>query len=177
VTRAQDANAEGASALLLSLAREEASLAAEQLDTSRQLYERAQRAYGTGTSTFVEFLEAQQLFTDANDRLKLAELDIEEIESGGGPVRIDIAAPLVNGRDFLTERLNIAFDSISRRSTSLEQVIKFTEAEVEAGVATSDSVLPLTLERSRLAGEAERIRTMLALRQNELAKNEQASNR
>ena len=164
---AQDVEATDASELL-TLAETMASQAALNLDQTRQTLQRARQSYDSGTSTFADLSEVQLAFADAEMRLKIAQLDVAEIEAAGGPVRIDLAAPLVNGRDFLSERLQIEFDLIARRSAHVEGAIEITEAAVEAGVATPGSMSPLTIERSRLAVEAERIRTMLELRRNEV---------
>lgn len=170
---AQDAPAPDA-AELLHLANTMASQAARKLEDARQAFQRARQGYETGTSSFADFSEAQLALADADMRLKIARLDVAEIEAAGGPVRIDLAAPLIDGRDFLSERLQIEFDLVARRSAHVEAIIELTEAEVEAGVAMPGSMGPLTIERSRLAVEAERIRTMLELRRNEVLLIEQA---
>ncbi len=174
VAMAQDAGATAGAVELLSQARSTASAAARHVDETRQIAQRVTRDYDTGTSSFVDFSEAQLALFEADMRLKIAELDVAEIEAGGGPVRLDLAAPLVDGRDFLSERLRIEFDVMARRSQHLEMVIKVTEAEVEAGVAMPNSIGPLTIERSRLAVEAERIRMTLELRHNEILMFERA---
>jgi hypothetical protein len=121
--------------------------------------------YQAGLASFPSFLQAQSALVEADVRLKYAELNVEEIEAGGGPVRTEISAPLVDGRDFVSERLQIEFDSFAVRSTNLEQIIEIAEAEIDAGVATPESIGPLTVDRARLAAEAERIRESLDLRQ------------
>lgn len=163
-TLAQDRSATDASEQRLELARSDASLAALQADASRQMFRESQVRYDAGVVSFNGFLRAHEAVADADARLKSAQLDVAEIAAGGGPIRTEISAPLVNGRDFVTERLQIEFESVALRSTNIEAFIKSAEAEVSAGVASSDSVRPLTVDRARLAAEAERIRETMALR-------------
>lgn len=158
-------DATDAAAMRLSLAQSGASLAALQADASRQMFRQSQVRYQAGLASFPSFLQAQSALVEADVRLKYAELNVEEIEAGGGPVRTEISAPLVDGRDFVSERLQIEFDSFAVRSTNLEQIIEIAEAEIDAGVATPESIGPLTVDRARLAAEAERIRESLDLRQ------------
>jgi hypothetical protein len=166
---AQDVDAADRQAPLLTQARAVASLATEQADVSRQALQMAKVRWEGGLATYAEFAQAQRADSEADLRLKLAELDVAEIDAGGGPVRTEISAPLIDGRDFVSERLRIAFDAVSTQATLLEQHLKFAEARVQAGVATSDSVVALGIERARLAADAEQIRQTLALRQSSLA--------
>ena len=166
---AQDFAAPDRSAQLLTLAQSHASLASRQVELSRRALQSSVQRYEAGVGSFSDVRQARLAVLEADSGLKFAELDVRSIEAGGSPVRMDIAAPLIGGRDFVSERLQIEFDLVSGRATLLEETIEFTEARVLAGVEVSDSIAPLNVERARLAAEAERIRLDLAHRQAYLA--------
>jgi hypothetical protein len=168
-TMAQDVASPDRSAQLLTLAQSRASLAAQQVEVSRQAFQSSTQRYEVGVGTFSDVRQARLAVLEADSGLRFAELDVTAIETGGSPVRMEVSAPLIGGRDFVSERLQIEFDLVSGRAALLEDTIEFTEARVLAGVEVSDSIAPLNIERAHLAAEAERIRLGLAQRQAYLA--------
>lgn len=164
-TSAQEIRSADASAQLLVQARAIAALAAQNVDASRQAERISRVRYDAGTAAFTEWLESNLALIEAGADLNVAELDVEEIEIGGGPVRTEISAPLVAGRDYVSKRLQIELDTISAREATLAEGIRVIEAEVEAGVKSAADLRPLTMDRARLTSDAERVRETMALRQ------------
>lgn len=165
VTLAQRAEDADRLELLRLQAGTQVSLAAQEVEMNRQVVDDLSRQVAVGTIVPTALLSAQAALVAAEVRLALAELDVEEVDASGGPVRNEISAPLVDGRDFVSERLQLRLDPISVRGQSLGEFINLTEVRIRAGTTTSDSLRPLIMERDRLAAEADQIRQLLALRQ------------
>ena len=169
VTLAQDVDPADQSGAFLAQARAAADLASQNFDSNRQAERISRVRYDSGLASLSEWIESMLALIEARADLKVAELDVEEIEIGGGPVRTEMSAPLIEGRDFVSERLQIELDTVAAREMSLAEIIKVTEAEVGAGVATDADLRPLIMERARLAADAERVRQTMALRQSFLS--------
>lgn len=165
VTTAQHIEDEGRTELLLRQAEANASIAERRANVYREQAERAEQRWEQGTLTFREIYPTQSEVIDAELQSSLAELDIAAIRAGGRPVREEISAPRVDGRDFFSERLQMELDANARHVALLEPRIEFEEARVRAGVALSGSIDPLTIDMAQLAASAEQIREALSLRQ------------
>lgn len=165
VTMAQRAEDADRLELLQRQASTKVSLAAQEVELNRQVLDVATAEVNAGVMLPTTLVSAQAAFVASEMRLNLAKLDAEEVDVSGGPVRNEISAPLVNGRDFFSERLQIRLDYYSARAPSLEEVIRLAQVRVQAGTAHSESLRPLTMERTRLNAESAEIRETLALRQ------------
>ena len=165
VTMAQRAQNAEELGLLQLQASTKVSLAEQEVELNRRVLDDITGQVAAGTMVPTALQSAQAALVGAEARLDLAELDVEEVNAGGGPVRNEITAPLIGGRDFFSERLQIGLDQVSARAPTLEEVIRLAEVRVQAGTADSESLRPLTMERARLAAEAEQMRGALALRQ------------
>jgi hypothetical protein len=141
------------------------SLAEREVELNRMVLDDVQGQVAAGRLVPTAMLSAQAALVASEARLRLLNLDAEEINARRGPVQNEISAPRVDGRDFFSERLQLGLDVISARNPSLDEVIRLAEVRVQAGTAPSESLRPLTTERARLNAEAERIRETLALRQ------------
>ena len=142
-------------------------LATERLALARRLLEERMEEWAAGVIALSDsaLLPLRTEPIEAEFRLALARLDVEEIEAAGGSVRLEISAPRVGGRDFVSERLGLELDSIAARRETLDPVLEYMTARVNAGVALPLGLLPLEMERTRLATNAVRVRESLVLRQ------------
>jgi hypothetical protein len=165
VTMAQRAEDADRLELLQQQASTKVSLAAQEVELNRQVLDAATAEVNAGIMLPTTLTSAHAAFVASEMRLRLANLDAEEVDARGGPVRNEIWAPLVDGRDFFSERLQASLDFYSARAPRLEEVIRLAEVRIQAGAAESGSLLPLTAERARLVAEGEQIRETLALRQ------------
>ena len=165
VTMAQRAGEADRIELLQRQAGLKVSLAERELELNQQVFDVVTAHVAAGTMTPSAMLSAQAALVESETRLTLASLDVEEIDASGGPVRNEISAPRVGGRDFFSERLQIELDMIAARGPALGEMINLTQARVRAGVTTSESIRSLTTESLLLAAEGELIRETLALRQ------------
>ena len=103
-------------------------------------------------------------------RRQRMKLDTEEIQSGSASPRDDLGAPLVGGRDFVKERIQLDLADAQQRLTAAEASLSEAERQVRLGVAPmltqTEGELELTRARGAMVVDAKR----LALRQEFLAK-------
>jgi hypothetical protein len=95
-------------------------------------------------------------------RAARARLNIEEIEASAQPPRDDLNAPLVGGRDFVAERIQLDLVNAQRQLSTAENLVETVEMRVRAG-AMSD------MERSAAELEVARARAALAVLAERLA--------
>ena len=110
-----------------------AKLAAESVELNRRALEAVVQAAEIGLTPTSAILSARSRLVEAEADLALAQLDIEELTASGRPVRADISSPRVNGRDFVTERLQIELDAASQREMHLAQLVEATEGSRRPG--------------------------------------------
>ena len=104
-------------------------------------------------------------------RLARMKLNTEEIQSGSASPRDDLGAPLVGGRDFVKERIQLDLAEAQRRITVAEARLGEAERQVRLGVAPAllqaEGEVALTRARGEMVVDARR----LALRQEFLEKH------
>ena len=89
-----------------------------------------------------------------------AKLNVDEIRATSLPPRDELNAPLVGGRDFVTERMQLDLFAAQQRLTAAEQVYTEMESQVRVGavseLALLDAALDVTRARGALGTLAER---------------------
>jgi len=76
---------------------------------------------------------------EAEAHIQTLRLDEEEIEASGEAPRNEISAPLVDGRDFVTERMRLELQTAMDRFSLFEQRLAGTMEAVDTGFFASDS--------------------------------------
>ena len=94
-------------------------------------------------------------------RLAKSQLDIEEIRATSLAPRDELNAPLVNGRDFVLERIQFDLREAQQQLVAAEAALANTESRFRTGIATqvSQAEAQFEVERARraLALLAERV--------------------
>ena len=78
--------------------------------------------------------------------LERTRLDYLEIQASGNPVRNQLSAPLVAGRDFVSERLRLELAALHDRVRMTRSTLQQAEREVATGVSDGRSVGHVQLE-------------------------------
>lgn len=81
-------------------------MASLELEIVRSQFRDIDRMFQAGTVDEESLLEARVMVTEAETSLVLAQLDLEELRLTGREPDNDLSAPLIDGRDFVAERLN-----------------------------------------------------------------------
>ena len=89
-----------------------------------------------------------------------AKLNVDEIRASSLPARDDLNAPLVSGRDFVLERVEVDMFMAQQRLTAAEKAQAEAERQVRVGTASDlaqlEAALNVIRERSALGALAER---------------------
>jgi len=120
---------------LTDAARSEEALIRVRLDLARTELEDAQRKFDVGMTGRESLLAAQRQLKALEASLARTQLDIEEIRATSATPRNDLDAPLVGGRDFVRERLNLDLRDAQQELAVAEQAVAQAIQRVETGVA------------------------------------------
>jgi outer membrane protein TolC len=121
---------------LTSIYEQRAALAREQLALAEQELRRAERGVATGVMSQDVALEIQIKVAETDALVKTLELQIAEIRSTSREPLSEVSAPLVNGRDFVSERLEIELAASKAASEIQRQLLQQTERKVAVGAAS-----------------------------------------
>ena len=119
--------------LLTSVYQRRIQLAREQLSLAREQLQTAERRLSLGMGSREDVLDCGVKVADAEAQVKSRELELEEIRATGHEPLHGISSPLVSGRDFVRERMQIAI-SVPRATLELEQTrLRETEKRYQLG--------------------------------------------
>jgi outer membrane protein TolC len=149
---------------LLAAARSELALAEMRLELARVEFLDAEQRRRTGLIETSEFMAASAAVRALEASLRAAELGIDEIRITGLPPNDALTAPLVDGRDFVQERLRSQVDAAEAEVRRANHVMSTVEQRVKLGLADSLESLQAGVEAVRADGALEALRTHLQLR-------------
>ena len=156
---------------LIDAAAADYTLAALRLQIARDQLSTVTRQTAAGAGGTSAELDAQADVRAKEARLMRVRLNLEEIRIGSQAPRDDLNAPLVNGRDFVKERLQVDLMAAQQRLTAAESAFGEMERRVRVGASTEldrlDAEGAVTRARAAMAVLAER----LALREEYLSKH------
>jgi hypothetical protein len=122
-------------------------------------------------------IEGEQAALRANAELRTMELqlgrvglNIDEITASGHAPRDDLNAPLVAGRDFVKERIEVEGASVQQQLTAAEGNLDQVERRVRAGAATEVEGLSARADVAKLRAAMAVVATKLQLRAEFIAK-------
>jgi outer membrane protein TolC len=167
-------------ASLLDAARADAALAATRLEIARQQLLDAQKKVDVGA------VGAQSLLTAASELRRMeaqaarVKYNIDEINASALPPRDDLGAPLVGGRDFVKDRIQLDLMTAQQQLSDLESAQAEVERRVRVGaspeISRTEAQTDVARARAKMAVLADR----LSLRREFLEKGtpiDQLSNR
>ena len=146
---------------LLEAARADASLAAVRLAVARDRLANAKRRYDVGAEDMTSVASAHTELQAMEAQAMRARYNIEEITASSQPPRDDLSAPLVNGRDFVKDRIMLDLAAAQQRLTTAEKTYSETERRARVGAASElasvEASVDVTRARSVMAVLAQRI--------------------
>lgn len=95
-----------------------------------------EREVAVGVKRPEDMQTAQLEVAEAERELKLLELDLQEVRLTGREPRAEISAPLVSGRDFVTERLQASLVAPDQALSVAKARAAATRRRVDVGLAT-----------------------------------------
>ena len=151
--------------LLLGTFEQRAALAKQRLALARQQLQDVQQRVSVGLESQELVLDVQLKVTEAETELKSIELDIAEIRATGREPMNTLSAPLISGRDFVTERLRTEM-SLPAAALELEKTrAQAAQTRYEIGLAKAIEVEASATRMIELESAVEAFRRKLDIRQ------------
>jgi hypothetical protein len=143
-------------------------LAQTRLQTQLEIVGRTREQVEQGLREERELAYLELLIAQAEATVKTSELELEEVRSSGREPLDDLSAPLVDGRDFVSERLRVRMGPARQHLDVVRPEADRTRQRVEAGVvheqelqAPSLAALEAELQLDALARQLELRRAYL----------------
>jgi hypothetical protein len=150
---------------LLSAANADAALAALRLQLAREQIADVTRKVQAGALGTVSLMNAESELRAMEAKVMRARYNVEEITATAEPPRDDFNAPLVGGRDFVKQRIQLELMSAQQRLTAAEAAQAETVRRVRVGVETELGGLEANAEVARARGALAVLAERLKLRQ------------
>jgi hypothetical protein len=145
--------------------RAEAQLASVRLELARAAYEEARGRFEVGVASRASLAALQTELRVMEARAARLQLDLEEIRASAQPPRDELTAPVVNGRDFVRERLQLDLAAAQQRLTAAEDALAEGERLQRIGAATPMSLIEAQDDAARARTALELLALRLELRQ------------
>ena len=155
--------------LLLAQVTADVRLAAAQRDLIRDRLAEAQRMHDDGTVSDRTLREAQLQARQADLHLARLQLNEEEIRASGKAPDDGVAAPLVNGRDFVSERLTLEASMLSEQRSLAREQLRRAEDLRDAGMIAADQASQEEMQVRRMDAQLQQLTTRMDLRRQVLA--------
>jgi hypothetical protein len=156
---------------LLEAAMASLNLTEVRLSLAQAQLERARRMYDAGVVSRREVLRFEAELQDVTSRRDAIALEIQEIRMSSAPVRDELWAPMVGGRDFVRDRLRLQALAAERRLRTTEAELAELERAVAAGVVDPLVSQDAKLRVTEAQRELETIARRESLRREFLEKN------
>jgi len=139
-------------------------LAELELEMVRVQLEEVKRLYDLGSVDEEAFLSAQAQLRQAELEFVKLTLDQEEIRISGVEPRNQLSAPLVDGRDFVMERLALDESMAAERLSLAERQLARYQQLQEAGIIGSEDLADAVLSFSEAENQSMAIHARMGLR-------------
>lgn len=151
--------------LLLGIFEERAAIAKQRLALATQQLRQVQERVSIGVEPEESVSDMQFKVTEAEAELKSIELDIAEISATGREPMNALSAPLISGRDFVTERMRVEM-SVPAAALELEKTrAQRARTRFEVGLAETTEVEAAGARIVELESAVEVFRRKLGIRQ------------
>lgn len=156
---------------LLDAARAETQLVAMRYHLVELQYQQVEKQRKLGLASDEALANAMAEVRTLQTRLARMQLNEQEIQRSAASPRDDLGAPLVGGRDFVKERIQLDLADAQRRITVAEAKVSEAERQVRLGVAPALAQIEGAVEVTRTRGQMVVDAKRLALRQEFLEKH------
>jgi len=136
----------------------EIRLASMELELAGTQFDEVHRRYQAGVLGEEDLLSARMVVSQAETSLARLQLDLDEVRSSGREPRNELSAPLVGGRDFVTERLALQESVASQRTELARSRFARVQELVDAGIVHSIESAQTLLAVTESEAQEEEIR-------------------
>lgn len=139
-------------------------LAQTRLQTQLEIVGRTRQQVEQGLREELELAAAELHIAQAEADVKTTELDLEEVRSSGREPQDDLSARLVDGRDFVSERLRVHMDLASQHLDFVRRQADRARQRVEAGVLEEQELRARSLAELEAKLQVDALAQQLELR-------------
>jgi outer membrane protein TolC len=150
---------------LLEVQRAEMALEALRLELAQAQAEEARRQAAVGVAGRESVLAAEADLRAMEANLARTRLDMAEIEATARPVRDDLAAPAVGGRDFVRERLDLELTVAQHRLVRVEEALALLQDRVRVGAIRKEALAGVRMDLEEARAELERLAARRQIRE------------
>ncbi len=155
--------------VLLAKASSDLRLATLELDFAVRRFQETETRYGSGVLGEEALLSARVAMLDAENRLARLRLDMEEIQASRKEPLNTVSAPLVGGRDFVSERLALDESAAGERYQHAQVRFQKVQDLEEVGALGSSALVQGMMALQEAGSVLSNIREKLELRERFLA--------
>jgi hypothetical protein len=120
--------------LLVSKLEMRANLVGQRLQMLAGEMERLERQYEAGVISKETLGQSRLQLAEAEMQAKMTQLEMEEVMLSGREPNDEFSAPLVDGRDFVSERIRLQVELLNRHLQAAVEELQRAQERVEAGV-------------------------------------------
>jgi hypothetical protein len=120
--------------LLVSKLEMRANLVGQRLQMLAGEMERLERQYEAGVISKETLGQSRLQLAEAEMQAKMTQLEMEEVMLSGREPNDELSAPLVDGRDFVSERIRLQVELLNRHLQAAVEELQRAQERVEAGV-------------------------------------------
>jgi len=115
-------------------------LAQQRLNTQLEGLEHTREQVELGVRNELDLVHFELQVAQSETDLHLRALDLDEVQQSGREPLDELSAPLVDGRDFVSERLRLHMDLASRRLDVVLREANRTRDQVDLGIVSEQEV-------------------------------------
>jgi hypothetical protein len=149
---------------LLDAAKADATLAGVRLNLARERLADTKRRFDVGASDATTLANADAELREMEAQVMRTRYNIEEITATAQAPRDDLNSPLIDGRDFVKDRIMLDLMAAQRRLTAAEGAASEAERRERAGAASDLATLEARVEVERGRAAMTVLAQRLALR-------------
>jgi len=142
----------------------EVKLCSSRLAAAREIAARAESLFAKGLVEEEEKLATALAAEKAALAMRTAEINLDEVNATGESPRFDLSAPMIGGRDFVSERLEIELKKADLDMTPLQLRSERFQRLVETGMAQAEALEEIRIARAILEAKVGEARKRLDMR-------------
>ena len=142
----------------------EVKLSASRLAAAREIAARANDLFAKGLVEEEEQLATALAAEKAALALKASEINLDEVRASGETPRPDLSAPMIGGRDFVGERLEIEVRKTELDRKPIEHQMERLQRLVQTGLAEVEALVQVRMESAMMEAKTDEARKRLEMR-------------
>jgi hypothetical protein len=151
--------------LLVGTYEQRAELARRRLDLARRQLEEVQGRVAVGLEVPLNVGAARLKVNEADTEVTLVELDLAEVRATGREPMRSVSAPLVSGRDFVTERWQVEASVPAAALELAKRHVEATKTRYDVGLANTVDVETAAARQIDLEAAVQLAQRKMAIRQ------------